>query len=467
MTGYARTLLLFYGRNLRIQPLRELMAVVGVAAGVALLFAVQVAHHSVTGSFQEITHGVAGRATLEVGSRGPLGFDQSVVEEVEAIPGVRAVAPLLEQPVVIVGPSGRRALKLLGATEQLGSLGGGLARPFIDAARAARGGSLLLTAPTAQAIGARAGQRVTVLLGARREHLRVGATVASAKVGAVAESPIAAAPLPLLQSLAGEGGRVSRVLIEPRAGQEAELRHTLDRRFGSTLNVRSVSAEAQLLDNAIGPEKQVTLLFSAISLVAGVILAYNALLLASDARRRFIVNLIQQGTPESLIVASLAFDALLLGLAGSLLGLIAGDVVSLIAFRSLPGYIAAAFALGGQRVIGAQTILLALAGGMLAAFVAALLPSLVALRGGASAEPAAVGGAISLTRRLRLSDSLLFGCGALLVGISIAASASAPATTVVALVGLAAGLVICLPTVLRLLLRLAQAATRRSSDPAV
>ena len=69
MIGYLRTLLLFYRRHLRVQPLRELMAIVGVAAGVALLFAVQVAHRSITGSFEEITHGVAGSATLELAAR--------------------------------------------------------------------------------------------------------------------------------------------------------------------------------------------------------------------------------------------------------------------------------------------------------------------------------------------------------------------------------------------------------------
>lgn len=305
MNGYARTLFLFYRRNLRIQPLRELMAMLGVAAGVALLFAVQVAHQSVTGSFEQIAHGVAGRATLEVGARGAQGFGQSVLEETESMPGVRAVAPLLEQPIVAVGPAGRRALKLLGATEQLAALDGPLSEPFIDAGQAAsERGSLLLTAPTAHAIGVHAGQRVTILVGAEREHLRVGAIVSSAKLGAVAESPIAAAPLPIVQSVAGEGGHISRILIEPKTGREAAVRRELDRRFGATLDVRPIGAEAQLLGNAIGPERQVTLLFSAISLVAGMILAYNALLLASDARRRFIVNLIQQGTPEWLIVAS-------------------------------------------------------------------------------------------------------------------------------------------------------------------
>jgi putative ABC transport system permease protein len=465
--GYLRTLLLFYRRNLRVQPLREMFAVLGIAAGVALLLAVQVAHHSVTGSFDEITRGVAGRATLEVGSRGPHGFDEAVAEEVQAMPGVRAAAPILEQPVIVVGPNGRRALELVGATDQLASLGGTLSRQFVEAGESARGGTLLLTEPTAQAIGVRPGQRVTILLGARSERLKLAATVDSAKIGAVADSPIGAAPLPIVQSLANERGRVSRVLIEPERGREGSLRRVLAARFGATLNVRPVSTEAQLLANATGPEKQVTLLFSVISLVAGMILAYNALLQASEERRRFIINLIQTGTPESMIVASLVFDALLLGIAGSVLGLIAGDVISLVAFRSVPGYIAAAFALGGQRVVGLQSVLIAFAGGMLAAFVAALLPSLLALRAGATTEPEGVGSTLSFARRLRLSDSLRFACGALLVAISVALSAVEPATTVVALVGLTAGLVICLPTVLRGALKLAHAASRWSSDPSV
>lgn len=467
MIGYLQTLLLFYRRNVRVQPLRETFAVLGIAAGVALLFAVQVAHHSVTGSFNEITRGVAGHATLEVGARGPQGFDEAVAKEVQAMPGVRAAAPIFEQPVVVVGSKGRRALKLLGATEQLATLGGTLSRQFIKAGESARGGMLLLTEPTARAIGARPGQRVTILLGASSERLKLAAAVGAAKIGAVAESPIGAAPLPIVQSLAHHQGRVSRVLIEPESGHEGTLRRALAARFGRTLNVRSVGAEAQLLGNAAGPEKQVTLLFSAISLVAGMILAYNALLQASEERRRFIVNLIQTGTPESMIVASLVFDALLLGIAGSVLGLIVGDVVSLLAFRSVPGYIAAAFALGGQRVIGLQTVLIAFAGGMLAAFVAALLPSLLALRAGATAEPESVGSTLSLARRLRLSDCLRFTCGAVLACVSVAVSALAPVTTVLALVGLTAGMVICLPTILHVALRLAQSASRRSSDPSV
>lgn len=466
MIGYLRTLLIFYRRHLRVQPLRELMAVMGVAAGVALLFAVQVAHRSITGSFEEITHDVAGRATLELAARSPEGFNQNVAEEVEHMPDVKATAPILQQPVVVVGPHGRRALTLVGSTEQITALGGKLSRQFQRAGETSRDGTLVLTEPAAHAIGAKPGHVLAIQVGEHTEHLALSAVVPSAEIGAVAESPIAATPLPIMQSITGLPDRVTRILIEPKAGRQAAVYRALIQRYGATLDARPIDTEADLLGNAAGPEKQITLLFSAISLVAGIILAYNALLLASDERRRFIVYLIETGTPDSMIVASLAFDALILGLAGSLLGLLAGDIISLIAYRTVPGYIAAAFAIGGQRVIGTPTILIALGGGLLAAFAAAALPAIVALRGGVAAEPDAVGSTLSFTRKLHFSDASVFVCGVLLVGASILASSLVPATTVAALVGLVAGLVICLPMILRYLLKLARSVSRRSSDPA-
>jgi putative ABC transport system permease protein len=464
--GYLRTLLLFYRGHLRVQPMRELMAVVGVAAGVALLFAVQVAHHSITGTFEEISHGVAGNATLELAARGPEGFDQRVSEEVERMPGVQAAAPILTQPVVAVGPTGRRALTLVGATEQVTALHGRLSSEFQRAAEGPHRGSLLLTEATAKEIGAQPGHRVTVLIGAHSERMTLDATVPASKIGAAADSPIAAAPLAIVQSMAGLQGRVTRVLIEPKPGREAQLARALNARFGDTLNARPLDTEVKLLGNAAASEKQVTLLFSAISLVAGVILAYNALLLASDERRRFIVELIKEGAPDSMIVASLAFDALILGLAGCALGLLVGDVISLLAYHSVPGYIAAAFPIGGQRVLAAQTVLIALAGGMVAAFAAAALPALAALRAGVASEPEGVGRTLSLAGKLRASDRTICGGGALLVCLSVAVSALEPGTTVFALVGLAIGLVICLPMILHQLLRLARTASRHSDDPA-
>lgn len=465
MTGYLRTLVLFYRRSLRVQPLRELMAVFGVAAGVALLFTVQVAHNSITGSFQQISHGVAGHATLEIAARSPEGFDERIVSEVEHIPTVKAAAPIFTVPVIATGPGGRESLALLGANEQIDALGGNLSRSFERVAETSSRGLLVLTEPTAHRLGLKTGSSVSLLVGQRTEHLNLDGTVSRSSLGAAAESPIAASALAIVQSLSGLPGRVSRLLIEPRPGSEAVLRHNLSTKYASTLNVRPVDTEAQLLSNVAGPEKQITLLFSAISLVAGIIIAYNALLLASEERRRFIIGLIRLGTPDSMIFASLAFDALVLGLAGSLVGLLAGDGISTIAYRSVPGYIAAAFSIGGQRVIDVQTVLLGLAGGLLAAFIAAGLPASAILRGGAEVQPESTGRALSLTRRLHVSDRVAFTGGLMLAGGGALLARFAPGTTVVALMALAVGLVGCLPMILRYLLGFAHRAVGHSDDP--
>jgi putative ABC transport system permease protein len=468
IVSYLRTLLLLYRRHLRFQPLRELMAIAGVAAGVALLFAVQVNDRSLTSSFREVIEGVAGRATIEVASRAPEGFDEHIAEEIEGLPDVKTAAPIFQQQIRAAGPRGSRSLVLVGVTEQLASLGGSLS---VDSQRVAdtarRRGLLLMTEPSARAIGVSPGHGVTIDVGARTEHIALDATIPSSKLGALADSPIAAAPLPSVQNLAGLPSRVTRVLIEPRAGRGMRLMGELRNRYGMTLNVRSVESEPSLLASAAAPERRLNLLFSAISLIVGIVLAYNALLLASDGRRRFIVYLIETGVPEWLIVASLAFDAFVLGVAGSLLGLLVGDVISLFAFRSLPGYLTAVFPTGSQRVIAPSTILLTLGAGMLAAFAAAVLPAIAVLRGSVAAEPDAVGRALSLISKPRSHQArrLTAGLGLVAVGASVAASLLIPSVTIVALAVFAVGLVLCMPPIVARLLALARRISRHTSNP--
>src|SRR5258708_36971186 len=92
-----------------------------------------------------------------------------------------------------------------------------------------------------------------------------------------------------------------------------------------------------------------------------------------------------------MMMAWLVFAALRLGVFGCVLGLSLGDVISLVAFRSVPGYIRAAFPVGGQRLVGTATVLVSIAGGVLAAFAAAALPPIAVLRAGAAAGPGAIG----------------------------------------------------------------------------
>jgi putative ABC transport system permease protein len=457
-----RTLLMFYRRHLRVQPLRELMAVMGVAAGVALFFAVQVANSSITGSFEQLVHGVAGRATVEVAARSPEGFSESIYEEIAGTSGVRAAAPILERRIVASGPAGSRALTLVGADQRLTALGGTLATQFDRVGESSKRGSLVMTEPIARAIGAMPGGLVSIKIGALTDRLALGAMVPDDKVGPLADSPVAAASLAVVQSLAGLPNRLTRILIEPRGGRGREVERALSRRFGTTLNVRPVNTEARLLSDAAGPEGRLSALFSLISLAVGMILAYNV---ASGERRAFIGHLRESGMPELAIVASLVFDALILGAAGCALGLLLGSAVSELAYRSVPGYLAAAFPIGDQRIVSLETVFITIVAGMLAAFGAGALPFIGPFRGRAT-RGALAGAWISPADKPRWANTTVFAFGVALAAMGTTISLLTPSTSIVALVAVVVGLVSCVPMFVRHMLRLAGTAARRSSDAA-
>ncbi len=117
-----------YRVRLRSRLLQECFAVVGIAAGVALLFASQIASHSLSSSVAQLSQGIVGSAKLQVLSRDPRGFDQSLLGKVRHISGVRLAAPLLEANADALGPRGSRSVELIGADESLTQLGGTLVR---------------------------------------------------------------------------------------------------------------------------------------------------------------------------------------------------------------------------------------------------------------------------------------------------------------------------------------------------
>ena len=89
-------LLYLYRNRLRVHTAQELLAGLGVAVAVALVFATLVANGSIAGSAGEVVRAAAGSATLQLEARGPDGVPGQLLEAVEALPGVKRAAPLLE-----------------------------------------------------------------------------------------------------------------------------------------------------------------------------------------------------------------------------------------------------------------------------------------------------------------------------------------------------------------------------------
>jgi putative ABC transport system permease protein len=362
-----------YRIRLRARVAQELFAVMGIAVGVGLLFSSQVASTSLNGSVRQLTAGIVGQMRFQIAARGPQGFDQALLAEVQRLPGVDAVVPVLEERVSILGPGGARAVDLLGTDPRYAQLAGPLVRR-LGYARLSSVHAIAVPAPVAQAIGVTSLHPVEMQIGERLPTALLGTTLTSADVGALVDSPIALGPLRYVQSLTGMTGRLSRIFVRSRPGEDRLVMRGLLRLAAGALNVRPANFEATEFAQAAGPTNQSTVLFSAISALVGFLFAFNAMLLTVSQRRRLVEDLRLDGYTAGMITRVLLFDALVLGVMASLVGLALGDVLSLELFNASPGYLSLGFPVGSQRIVTLQSVALAVGGGMAAACAGVLLP---------------------------------------------------------------------------------------------
>jgi putative ABC transport system permease protein len=362
-----------YRVRLRRRLVQELLALVGIAVGVALVFAALVANSSLTGSVERLTSGIVGDTRYQLASRGPLGFDARLLDDVRALAGVRDAAPILEARATVSGPDGERAVTLLGGDPRFARLGGSLLRHF-SSAQLARQRAVALPAPLARAIGASYGAPVERRTGARTTRTLLGAQLQAGEIGDLVHSPVVVAPLAYAQRLAGMPGRVTRIFVAPAPGAHAQVEAGLRRLAGDRLNVLPARADVRVFQQAANPTNQSTALFSVFAALVGFLFALSAVLLTVPQRKRFIADLRMAGHTPGVVVQVMLFDALVLGLAGTAVGLALGDLLSRHLFGSVPGYLAFAFPVGEQRVVGFSSVALALAAGLLAACVAVLAP---------------------------------------------------------------------------------------------
>jgi putative ABC transport system permease protein len=355
----------------------------GIAIGVALFFGVLVANASLIGSAGQLIHAVNGSANFQVASRSSEGFSEMLVKRVARLPGVRVAAPLLRENATVIGPTGRDSIQLVGVTPNLVALEGAVTQD-VSAGALVLSRGVGLPSAVASAIGGRAGQPVTLLTNGSAHSIQVRAIFGSQTIGAVANSPLVVALLAHAQQITGKKGRVTEILVKSRRGSTHLVEKELHSLAAGRLAVEPASSELAVLKATAEPTSQSTTLFAAISAMVGFLLALNAMLLTVPERRRFAAELSEQGFSPLQILIVLVSQAVMLGLAASLVGVILGDVLSRSLFHEVPSYLTLAFPIGTNPVIPLATVLLALGCGVLATVLASLLPVIDLRRGRAA-----------------------------------------------------------------------------------
>jgi putative ABC transport system permease protein len=375
-----------YRDRIRAHPVQEMLAGAGVAIGVALVFAVLVTNGSIKTNARALVHGIAGDARLQLVARGDDGFSAHVLQQVRGLPDVLAASPLAEQRAAIVGPNGREPVDLVGVEGSITRFNG-TATSQLDPVllRVIRGG-LLLPSAVAETVGAapRASVRrsVELELRGRTHRLDVAAVLESSVIGPVAHAAVAIAPLDRVQALARMQGRVTRILVVPKAGRDAAVQGALERIAGGRLTVAPVDRDVALIAQAAAPSVQATGLFAAIAAVCGALLVVNAMLLTAPERRRGAALLrLAAGYSTRDVAAIMLFEAAVLGTVASAAGIAVGTLLARTVLEGAPSFLSFAFALDGHVSVPPATALLVGAGGVLITCLAAA-PLLLDLRRG-------------------------------------------------------------------------------------
>src|SRR5438105_11783367 len=97
---------------LRRHLLRWILTLAGIVLGVGLFVAMHTANRSIFSAFDKTVDQIAGSAQLQV-SAGEFGFDESILERVQAVPEVGVAVPVIEATVETRIP-GQGSILILG-----------------------------------------------------------------------------------------------------------------------------------------------------------------------------------------------------------------------------------------------------------------------------------------------------------------------------------------------------------------
>jgi putative ABC transport system permease protein len=318
-------------RPVRRRPLRFLVTILGVAAGVAAVVATLASSRAAVAALEGGVVELAGRARLEVRASG--GIAESVLGELRPIAGDALLVPVVDE--VALSPATRAPVRILGIDALVdggarelapglvpGSSTSGSRERFLEFVR---GEGAWIGSAVARELDVAVGDEFVLDVRARPVSLRVLGVIEAAR-GEIT-SRLVVMDVARAQEVAGRPGRLDRIEIVPRAGVSiAELRPRIEALVPTGAVVAEPAQrgiEARGLVRSL--EFNLTAL-SAISLLVGAVLVATTLATSVVQRAHTIALLRALGASAGQVRRAILFEASVIGLAGGILGTAAGFV---------------------------------------------------------------------------------------------------------------------------------------------
>jgi putative ABC transport system permease protein len=391
---------------LRKHPIRSLMTTLGIALGVAVLIGVHTANQSVLAAFYKTIDRIAGATQLQV-SAGETGFEESVLDRVQALPGVGVAVPVIEA-VASSGLKGQGDLLILGVDmtgdrslrsydldsqdEQI------IDDPLVFLAQPY---SIILSEAFAHSNRLAINSTLPLRTMQGEKRFTVRALMKSTGLGSAFGGNLAVMDIYAAQKVFGRGRRFDRIDIAVKEGTSVEECQAKLRAMLPGFEVESPAARGSQFESLSRVYAMSANLTSAFALFIGMFIIFNTFSIAVAQRRTEIGVLRTLGATRGQVRVLFLGESAVVGLFGSLIGVALGLAIA----KGVAGYLATL--LGevygiAQRAEEISTdprlIVLALGTGIASSLVGALIPAWAA----ASIDP---------VRALQKGNSEMFSRG--------------------------------------------------------
>lgn len=370
------------------RPLQSLFLIAGVAIGVAMIVAIDLANGSAQRAFALGTETVTGRATHAIVG-GPSGLDEALYTRLRRELGFRASAPVVENYVVVAELDGQ-PMRLLGVDpfaeapfrSYLGQSGAAEPAPDYLAALMVQPDTVLISTAVAARYGLAPGDTLTARLGTTRHRLTIaGLLDPTDDLSRRALDSLLIADIATAQEVLGRVGRLDRIdlLIPPSPAGDADLAAIRALLPPDARLIPSSARGGTVAEMTAAFELNLTAL-SLLALVVGMFLIYNTVTFSVVQRRPVIGTLRALGMTGREVYALILLEAVLLGVLGTLVGLGLGVALGRGAVQLVTRTINDLFFVVSVREVEIPlgTLVKGAAIGVTAALAAAALPALEA-----------------------------------------------------------------------------------------
>jgi putative ABC transport system permease protein len=374
---------------IRKHLVRSALTIAGIVLGVAVYVGMRTANQAVFQSFERTVDRIAGATQLQV-MAGETGFDEQVLEQIQALPHVRVAVPVIEAVagtnlkgqgnllilgVDMTGDRSLRSYDLESGDEEI------IADPLVFLAQP---DSLMVTHEFATRNGLSVNRQVTLTTAAGQQTFVVRAIMRSGGLASAFSGNLAVMDIYAAQQMFQRGRRFDRIDIAVTDGQTVDdVRAALQARLGPGFQVEPPAARGAQFESMLDVYSTAMNILSLFALFIGMFIIYNSFAIAVAQRRSEIGILRALGATRAQIRWMFLVESLAAGIVGSLVGLLVGFVIARSMTASISSLLEGIYGIAEHtETVAADPQLLAVGAGIgiLTSMVAAWLPARTASR---------------------------------------------------------------------------------------